>query len=467
MTPARDLPRDAVLPQLGAVLDPAHMARTFNSHMFSRAEALRFNVDACGIERVKYRPGNKCTIGYCLTIHDRATGASHEQRVCGRIFGAGGSRTRYATAQLQDLVKPCFGPPLLHIESLEMVAWTFPNERKLIGLAALTDDDHLRNVVLPEIVESRWGPGREIVGISHRIANYVPEGRLCVRVDLRLRRRRSHSTKTRAWTIFGKTHYNGRGAAAHHILERLWDSESRRRGVLHIPRPLGYQPDRRLFWQEGLKGETLESGGMDPAQLAKAAEALAALHRARIDCGRGMRVGDVVARMTGIRDMLGATRPTSRETLFGLVDRLLARIPRLDNATLVTLHGDLHPKNVFMNGEGTALIDLDDVTTGPPMFDVGGFVARILYRSYLDGGSPASAQPLFAAFIGRYRECVPWPTPALDIAWYTAAALINERAFRCVTRLKSGRMEIFDDLVRLADRIGRDGEHAFGYDFAA
>jgi hypothetical protein len=44
-----------------------------------------------------------------------------------------------------------------------------------------------------------------------------------------------------------------------------------------------------------------------------------------------------------------------------------------------------------------------------------------------------------------------------EVGWYTAAALLNERAFRCVTSLKPGRMEILGQLVDIAARVSRDG----------
>jgi len=50
---------------------------------------------------------------------------------------------------------------------------------------------------------------------------------------------------------------------------------------------------------------------------------------------------------------------------------------------------------------------------------------------------------------------VPWPAPRADIDWHTAAALVSERAVRCVTRLKPGRLALIDGLLATAERLMR------------
>ena len=109
-------------------------------------------------------------------------------------------------------------------------------------------------------------------------------------------------------------------------------------------------------------------------------------------------------------------------------------------------------------GERVALIDLDNIAIGPPLHDIGSFVASLLYRNKLAGNEGAMADRNIAAFVAAYRACVPWRVGEAELNWYTAAALINERAFRCLSRLKEGRLELVDRLIDLADRItGDDG----------
>ncbi|MFQ5616903.1 MAG: hypothetical protein ACE5GO_10665, partial [Anaerolineales bacterium] len=62
-------------------------------------------------------------------------------------------------------------------------------------------------------------------------------------------------------------------------------------------------------------------------------------------------------------------------------------------------------------------------------------------------------------FIQHYRREVPWPVPLREIAWYTSAALINERVFRRLTHLDAERPEILVQIIQLADELSR-GEGA-------
>ncbi|MFQ5783922.1 MAG: aminoglycoside phosphotransferase family protein [Alphaproteobacteria bacterium] len=460
---ARALPQDRGLPQLACVLDARRMAREFETRMFGPAtrggspDGGPFRLRDCRIERIKYQPGKKCTIGYRLSIDDRRSGRSHNQLLSARAFAPGASHSRYQKAKRQVLVSPQFGPPVMHIEPLEMVVWAFPNERKIENLAALTDAGRLRNEILRDIVERHWGPAWRIATVSPTLAHYIPEHTCCIRAALDLCHRRTG--EKRPWVVFGKTYYDDRGADAHADMQRLWDGAARIRGALSIPRPLGYQPAYRVLWQEGLAGETFEKrygdDGADLGLVGKAAEAVADLHTTSIGCRRRTRPRETVSRLLAVTSRLERVRPSCATTAAAVVQRLMNDRDRLPDAAKATLHGDLHTKNMLVAGDRVSLIDLDTLSEGPPSYDIGSFVAAALYRAILCRRTPASTRPMVEMFLGRYRARVPWAIPRSEIAWHTAAALIAERAGRCISRLKAGRLEIVDDLVALADRISR------------
>jgi hypothetical protein len=460
----QSIPQDTSLPQLPIVLDADLMAHEFDRRMFGseadigRDIADRFRVDDCRIERIKYKPGYNCLVYYRLTITNRHCGESANQLLCGRIYSAGGSRSRYAKARRDALAVPGFGPALFHIEPLDMVVWAFPNDRKLHGLAALTDGGRLQTDLLPEIVSSRWGADWRIEDAAPTLVHFVPEHTCCIRVDLRLVHRSTGEIKS--WLVFGKAYYNSQGEEAFDNMRRLWASPTRMRGDLNLPRPLGYQPRGRVLWQEGLAGQTLMARSpddrIDGILIAGTAAALAGLHRTAIDCVGKSEIEDIVNRLGELEGLLTQVQPSCGFTLSTVIARLSERAPDLTRDTCATLHGDLHPKNIFVDDDRISLIDMDSITRGPPLQDIGSFVAALLYRAILRGAPPSSIVPLIRRLVGRYAELVPWPVPALELAWYTAAALIMERGFRCVTRLKAGRLEVLDDLVELADQVSRN-----------
>ena len=59
-------------------------------------------------------------------------------------------------------------------------------------------------------------------------------------------------------------------------------------------------------------------------------------------------------------------------------------------------------------------------------------------------------QQAIDTFCAAYGEVAPWPLNPQAVTWYTATALLNERALRTVSRMKHGRFALHDDLIALA-----------------
>jgi hypothetical protein len=56
-------------------------------------------------------------------------------------------------------------------------------------------------------------------------------------------------------------------------------------------------------------------------------------------------------------------------------------------------------------------------------------------------------------FYRHYIQNAPWSAPRTTVDWYTATALINERAFRSISRLQSGSLHILDAILARAQKI--------------
>jgi aminoglycoside phosphotransferase (APT) family kinase protein len=123
-----------------------------------------------------------------------------------------------------------------------------------------------------------------------------------------------------------------------------------------------------------------------------------------------------------------------------------------------TLHGDLHLQNFLVDesapaGQRVALIDLDNLSTGSPWRDLGSFCAGLYYRGLVEGVPQVLIQHAIDTFCAAYAQVAPWPLEPQAIGWYTATALLNERAFRTISRMKQGRFDLLDDLIRLASAL--------------
>jgi hypothetical protein len=449
MIGVNEVPQDQALSHLATALDTVAMQGVFQASLFDGG---RFRVRDCQIERVKYKPGQNCLVCYRLEIFDSFTNTVGEQLLCARVYQAGSAPAHFQKANTPALVAPKFGPPLSCLPHLDMVAWAFPNDRKLNGLPVLMDETYLRQAGLPPLIQAHWGREWEIAGLALSLVHYAPEYTCAARVQLQLRQKQTGGAQ--AVTLYGKTYYGQEGVETYRLMRELWDGDARRQGRLRIARPLGYDPRFKLLWQLGLPGQTLLEKEADPAHfrslLDQVAETVAALHLSPTTRARNHTTNDSLIKLQEMRRLLTQVRPSCAEAARTVIDRLLRQAERLEAQPAATLHGDLHLKNFLVDGDEVALIDLDSLCHGSPWQEMGSLAAGILYRGLQSG---AQADELVDAIYCRYAQLVPWPASPFLRNWHTAAALINERAFRSITRLKNERLDIVDDVIRLADRI--------------
>jgi len=455
MTSERLMPSDPALPGLASALDARAMRGVFEQTLLAGGESVELT--ACDIERVKYRPGRNCVIGYKLELRDPATGACHEQRLCAGIYAPEEARARYGKASSEAHAAPARFAPVSLIAPLNMVVWAFPNERKLSALPLMTDPARLREELLPAVVRAHWGEDWKIADVSHAVSCYFPEHSCTLSATLTLVH--AFGAPHRVWSVLGKTRYDDAGAQTFRCMARLWQGDDQ--DDVSYARPLCYQPEHRLLWQERVPGVTLDSllnrPGLDTALLARVARAVAALHCTPFATGRPVATSGIVERLMSSEALVARAQPQCAPALAQATLQLLQRAPSLETRTCATLHGDLHSNNILIDGASVYLVDLDEASNGPPLSELGSFLAELIYRACLSGTAPDALAPALTSIVQAYRQAAPWPVTDEEVGWYTAAALIHERAFRCVTSLKPGRMEILGRLVDIAARVSRVG----------
>ena len=238
---------DPRLPALSSALAGERMRREFQLALFEESAEGRYRIEGCEVERVRYKAGQKSVIGYALLVRDIDTGATQRLHISARVFPRGQSPARYRKALRQHLVQPPVGRPVLHLEHLDMVAWTFPNERKLTGLPELAGPSERIAQLLRGLARERHGASTEVVDIAHRIQHYVPEHTCTARVDMTIR----GGGQARQWTVYGKTYQDESGRG---VFERMQELAVALYpgGGLRIPAPLAWDDASRTLWQEGL-----------------------------------------------------------------------------------------------------------------------------------------------------------------------------------------------------------------------
>jgi thiamine kinase-like enzyme len=120
------------------------------------------------------------------------------------------------------------------------------------------------------------------------------------------------------------------------------------------------------------------------------------------------------------------------------------------------LHGDLHARNILVDGGQLAFIDLDGLQRGPAALELGGWIAGSMYRALLDDAAPARESAAWQALLDAYAGAGGTAPESHELALATAWNLLCQRAWRCVVNLKLGRYAIAPRLIELAHDIAHE-----------
>lgn len=422
------------LPQLSRLLDAASMTAVLNTALSGDRGP---RIAGCRISRIKYRLTGNCLVTYFLKLD----GVDEPVIAYCMACRAGESLELFRKA-IQDpapTASPaCLARSIAHLPDLESVVRVFPNDRKLKGLSIFSSEAGIAGLKASLASES----GMEFDhGHDLEIVQYVAERACTVRMS--------------AGRVYGKFYARGEAGKAWRTAVEIWRSEARESGRLVVPRPLALLRDSESVWTEGLTGtplSELDPGGDAMKQaLGKAARSLAALHGVSIGGLSPASSSGIIESLDAAAGLIALARPDKAGKLREVIDRLRAASDALESSGASTIHGDLHLKNMFLLSDGrAALIDLDNLRTGDPAIDIGSFTAYLLYRA-IAGDIPRSAVDELARSFAEYYAAAAGTVPAAEaLRWHVAAALLNERAYRCITRMKKDYYRLAGELIDLA-----------------
>lgn len=446
-----ELPIDPVLPGLCDALDGAVMRNVFARELSDSGD----HVEACEVERVKYRPRRNCTVSYRLRILRSADGSEYEQRVSARLCPIDDALTRLVRAQRKPQAPSLAGPSLRLLAAQDMLTWWWPNDSKLAAPRVLADRDRLTTDTVPALVRALGlGEGARCVDHTQEVVQYVPESRLTVRLQLTVE---TSARTTETHRVFGKAGREPAAAEAHEILLQVHGSEASREGRLHVPRPLLLDAEGGVFWQEGLGGRPLldapiaQSRGLMPELGAQ----LAALHALPLALARVADAPQQLRQLQAVAEVMHWNFPRLRKTTETSARALADGWTRWAALPLRPLHGDLHPRNVLVDGERLSLIDLDGMRMGPVELELGSWIADAISRSVLAGKDPFSDAPAWRALLQAYGDARGAAVDLDALAWATGWSLLVQRAWRCVVNLKPGRYATVPQLLALVAAFSR------------
>ncbi len=413
---------DAALPQRDRLLDTDAVARLLAATLGTDGP---LPVGPCERVRADYRFGKR------LRVLLRFRTGSGWAWITGRAFPDGQAEEAFRRAGAVASTARGGLRGVVHATDLGALFWTFPNDRKLVSLAAVLRD-------ASALARDLGGPGARA-----RVLGYKPEKSLVLALL---------EPSGRA-VAYVKVHQDGVAEQAgriHAFLARQLEPDDRN---LALAAPL----------TRAGSGQTLVLDAVDGRRVADLAEAeaatgtallgtaLAAFHALAPPADVPRFTRHEPARLAEAAGLLARACPNVGRQAQALAAQLVRRFePSPD--PLVCLHGDVHAKNGILAGDRVALIDLDKVCLGEPAADLGSFLSLLRYERLVGGLPDASAVGRAAAFLAGYARRRPLPAPRA-LHWHAAAAMLAEQATRAVRQVRPAALARLDRLLDDARRL--------------
>ena len=427
-------PGDAMAESLIAAFDPSRLAASLSTALPD------WKIASAKIVRAKYKPDRKALLSVVVQCQ-----GGIERRLALRLLPPG-----QAAAQLERAIASASETArIVGLPQLDAVAWAFPADYRMPGLPRLLDMDWITEHVVPRLTtEALGGPD------ALTVVQYAPEQSCTVRLDLNIH---ESGGSSKALVFYGKHHAAEEAGDAALVLSTLSAQARPDFGIAPITLA---QPEFGIQWQATAAGMQIQPVTLfDPAgnalrQIAQATAALHATPAPELRRGSVFDFAELDMRLQSARCL-----PAFAQRELANSVRNLSRAPIESASPLCLCHGDLHPKNIFIAGDKVTFIDFDAAVLAPPEYDVASFAAALIYHGVQAGIDSSSIEHVVARWKEAYREA----GGRLDhvaVDWLTTYCLLNERVYRCLTRLKPGRRKTAERLVAFAHSRMQEMAHA-------
>ena len=117
------------------------------------------------------------------------------------------------------------------------------------------------------------------------------------------------------------------------------------------------------------------------------------------------------------------------------------------------LHGDVHPKNILLNDDQLFLLDLDQAAIGSAEVDLGSVIAGL----YCDACTGTRTWPEASSLKQNLLTGYGTQQNSRALHWHIGAALLQERALRAVTRVRTATLQKLPELLLTAEAVLNGG----------
>ena len=381
----------------------------------------------------KSRHPNPISMCIDLDLRESSSGRILVQRLYAKAYRNGASAQAFSAALQDLLVAPPVGSAVLHVASLDMVLWAWPNDPSLPQLAVLTDRQRLAGHLAQT---QAWAD----VGVhSVEVLRYEPERRATLRCELNAIRAGQPGL-----VAFGKTFADDKAQALQERFQSFWRLAGSDEQAPAVAEPLGWDPATRTLWQAQAKGIPLlalvnstpadavappgltlhavsklsPSGAGQAAleELERTGRALACLHLCALPVSTSRStdywINEVRLRVQKISRAAPDLKLAAQQ-LAVLLEGAAEQAPR---ACQTLIHGDFHPEQVWVDGARIVFFDFDEFASGNPMEDLAEFIVKLEQC----GASRIQCSAQVQAFVNGYREAQPKFFDANWLQWHMA-----------------------------------------------
>ncbi|HEY2962023.1 MAG TPA: phosphotransferase [Pyrinomonadaceae bacterium] len=407
------LAQDPALPQRDLLLDQTVMTE-YLSRLVARYGD--FGVQDCARLRTKYRVGTSLRVLYELSGNQRS------YRIAARAF----TKTHRVGNQFTSSFE-------IQAPELNTMFWIFPHDRKIKNLPVLNNiPQELREIKGQEWVESR-------------IVGHAPEKSLTAQCL-------GASKQTLA---YAKIYAGDEGRQIFNTYRYVVEVVKTEKHNLRIPAALAYHEHHHLLLLKSVSGvplSALTSASRESAFF-KLGQALKVLHpnnppASLLQCRRF--APKALARAA---ETIGRARPDVASLVQDVTDKLNAQFGQCGKDEPVFLHGDVHPKNILLDNDRLVLLDLDQAAAGAAAVDLGSVIAGLYCDACAGSISWRQALSLRRAFLSGYGA----PQNSQVLRWHIAAALVQERALRSVTRIRTANLLKLPQILQTAKAVLNGG----------
>lgn len=400
---------DPALPQRDLLLDETLMAE-YLSRLVARYGD--FRIRDCERLRTKYRVGTSLRVLY------EVSGNGQSYRIAARAL----PRSRRVANKFPSRVE-------VNAPELNTIFWIFPHDRKIKNLSVLADiPDELRNME-----GKTW--------IQSRIVAHAPEKSVtaqCIDDNEQI-------------IAYAKIYHSDEGRQIFKTYAHVAEGLKTQREI-QIPRAIAYFDKHHLLLLEPVAGVSLSAirSAQRENAFIRLGKALRKLHGINLPAKaqRSTRLTpDALTQAT-------ATISQARPDVADLAERLSTKlIAQYEVGKPVFLHGDVHPKNILLNDDQLFLLDLDQAATGPAEVDLGSVIAGLYCDACTGTRTPREASLTKHALLAGYGA----PQNSHTLRWHVAAALLQERALRSVTRVRAATLQKLPELLATAEAVLNGG----------